>query len=62
MTETCSICRFWKPGDLGEGACVRYPPQLYNAVTFVWPVTEKDQWCGEFMVNKENFAEWSKDK
>lgn len=62
MTPTCSACRFWKQNEGKEhGECRRYPPQSTERVgteagevsstTYSdWPLTDADEWCGEFSV------------
>ena len=43
----CESCRFWSPvvhrgESTDSGFCRRYPP-----VHGVWPLTGKQDWCGE---------------
>ncbi len=44
---TCVMCRYWQ--HVGEqdampmGECHRYPPRDAD-----WPMTQGDDWCGEF--------------
>ena len=58
MTDTCSSCRFWVPGDEpthssehGWGECRRHPPQVVvigdGKSTGLWPTTTGDQGCGD---------------
>jgi hypothetical protein len=62
MQSSCSRCRFWKQdsSELELGECRRYPPAHstieadedvtpYFAIRHDWPLTEKDDYCGEFM-------------
>jgi hypothetical protein len=59
VEESCNSCRFWKPGRFVEqdddplrGQCRRYPLMLGDSI---WPVTDEDDWCGEYREKaKEN--------
>ena len=58
--ECCHNCHYWaQPRDESNlGHCCRYPPVLGTQlpadadaladVTFVWPVTRAEAWCGEW--------------
>ena len=51
MSETCQSCTYWvTPGNSAEdGRCKRYAPAPHaQTVILVWPVTQPDDWCGEF--------------
>lgn len=64
MDETCAGCRFWnlenmdaKTSFLVFGECRRYPPTRPSVdpkdavsplLDWLWPLTEEDDWCGEF--------------
>jgi len=41
MERACKDCDYWTGG---VGYCRRYPPTPMNN----WPITEDNQWCGEF--------------
>lgn len=52
LTRACDICRFWYRANR---ECRRYPPQHVVEPHFdgsdtstQFPVTEADDWCGEF--------------
>ena len=52
--KRCELCSFWKDFDAKRetGECLRNAP-LPNIpapkdTTTAWPVTHKDQWCGQF--------------
>lgn len=59
MTETCSNCKFFRPGKIinGPGACRRNPPTpvllpagaSLNVQGMYAPVTPND-WCGEHSI------------
>jgi hypothetical protein len=60
MEERCKNCRFWKGikgvGDGNSGECYRKAPLPYKwrpeentlHVGTRWPLTNGDQYCGEF--------------
>ena len=60
--ETCGSCRFWlsiwklKSGDSDKkssrGTCHRHAPQS-SALSQSWPVTQADEWCGEYEPQKD---------
>ena len=62
----CSCCKFWKRDD-GEdskqmGLCRRNPPAFavnndWNSIMGVWPPTQEDAWCGEFVPVPSNKSE-----
>ena len=35
-------------GTIRSGRCRRYPPQITSNGAFVLPVTQPQDWCGEF--------------
>jgi hypothetical protein len=49
----CKTCSLWDPGD--PGICRRYPPQVVpidataGITLTMWPETDKDDWCGEWV-------------
>ena len=59
--ETCGSCRFWLPiwnlktrhndKKSVHGACHCRAPQR-SAMTQSWPVTDADEWCGEYEPQK----------
>ena len=55
QSSVCAICRFWEPlEDNGfQGQCRRHAPepQVTDSVHVlaVWPVTNAQDWCGEFV-------------
>lgn len=46
----CSQCAWWNEylDEPKVGECQRFPPQLVTADQSLWPVTEADDWCGEW--------------
>ena len=49
MTDKCIECKFWlhrRTTNVGE--CRRYAPRKGGAGVFDWPVTRREDWCGEF--------------
>ncbi len=45
---SCQTCRYWAPGDL-SGECRRRTPSVADEDgNGYWPVTEPDEWCGEY--------------
>lgn len=65
----CEHCLFWRAcqvhPDCGQGSCAFLPPVIVpvernhdvprDYIT-VWPITDKNQWCGQF-VDKEEIME-----
>lgn len=53
----CDKCLYWAPKDEKWGSCRRYAPRAAidvspdrpHADAVVWPTTEMDCWCGEFV-------------
>lgn len=44
----CESCRFWAAGDM-NGECRRRAPEITDEDgNGIWPVTEPDEWCGEY--------------
>ncbi len=55
--QSCSLCQFWIPvwalnldsanKRSKRGGCHRYAPRS-SALTLSWPMTDADDWCGEY--------------
>lgn len=59
--KVCSECFFWipmpldihKPAEAFLGECRRRSPGVnLTGNVAVWPVTENNDWCGDFVVRK----------
>jgi len=60
--EICGNCRFWAPiwkleskveeKKSKRGGCHRYAPHS-SALTQSWPVTQGEDWCGDFESTKK---------
>lgn len=51
--KRCEFCQFWVVTNKKWGACHRFPPQLIGTnddVTTEWPMTDQDDFCGEFRI------------
>ena len=65
MTERrCDQCEFWLDMSglahfAGSGHCKRFPPMLTNlsVMSWSWPITMDDWWCGEFKPRAETGGE-----
>jgi hypothetical protein len=50
---SCATCRFWEKGG-GRGFCHRHAPRdaVYDSLgmknTVDWPMTDPEDWCGEW--------------
>ena len=51
----CAQCMWWRRGNVSCGACQRYAPTPISAPNALdheylaaWPITEADDFCGEF--------------
>lgn len=58
MTNSCANCLYFKPlPSVGThaGSCRAHPPQRLNPDEFksAYPPTNKDEWCGEWMMKLE---------
>lgn len=62
MNPTCKTCRFYKED---ASICRRYPRTVFyrkmwdegeecNAVSFYYPKTAEDDWCGEYKPQEES--------
>ena len=59
--ESCGVCRFWEPlwrletthpeKKSVRGGCHRHAPRS-SAMTQSWPMTDIDDWCGEYELNR----------
>lgn len=56
----CKDCRYWveRPSTPVIGLCHRYPPDSHYDS---FPATAPDEWCGEFQMNSEAYARFSKE-
>lgn len=49
---TCDACRYWQETDgkaePAVGECRRYAPPPGDGLTAMWPMTDADDWCGEY--------------
>lgn len=51
---SCATCMFWAEGENGRtGECRRHAPparstEKMTGAYALWPLTEPDQWCGEW--------------
>ena len=67
--QECENCKYWLASEeikFNEksltGECRRYPPVLYfkRSDIFIFPITDNDNWCGEYKekisLNKINKA------
>lgn len=61
MIRCCGDCMFFQKSDGELGECRRYAPRPVNLrqdidtaddVFFVWPATNEDDWCGEYLDKK----------
>lgn len=56
MTQrACSICQWWDPPALGDGAlgyCHGAPPTASNDGEAIWPVTSSISFCGAFRIGE----------
>lgn len=53
--QRCGNCRYWKTVPIPEadaGHCHRFAPHGEG-----WPVTGKDEWCGEHQASRCYFSE-----
>jgi hypothetical protein len=54
----CECCRYWHRLDTnpGQGECRRHAPspEAFESIHMMaaWPVSNGDDWCGEFQGNK----------
>ncbi len=54
IKPSCEKCRFWEPVTTNAkpvpfGRCRRYAPrQMMEHRDTDWPITDYDDWCGEF--------------
>jgi hypothetical protein len=48
MERQCNTCKYWVGNREGTrmGDCRRYAPR--PGVSFGWPKTNPDDWCGEY--------------
>ena len=50
----CGNCRYWVESSSPYGGqCRRYPPPAVVTHTAKWPITRRDEWCGEFAAWKD---------
>lgn len=54
----CANCKWWVPnrddGDSysDDGLCHRYPPVAFDDEYGMFPMTDCDEWCGEYAVTR----------
>jgi len=51
MTKTtprCDSCMYWKRSNSAGGECRRYPPWIECTDKSSWPMTVRDDFCGEW--------------
>jgi hypothetical protein len=55
IEQVCTNCAFWRSSGSDLGSCRRYPPRLLTPEGSLghWPVTQHDDWCGEFQARSE---------
>jgi hypothetical protein len=47
VVDSCGACHWWKSAG-AIGTCKRFPPVPLASAGCVQPITEADNWCGEF--------------
>ncbi len=57
IKPSCAKCRFWvSVPEKIYGACRRNAPLADGALHTEWPLTDEDEWCGEFKLPIEYSA------
>jgi len=55
VKPSCAMCSFWdvQVEFIGgvSGKCRRNPPAVISAQEFLFPITRRESWCGEFKLD-----------
>jgi len=46
--QICERCDFWKVNNPPKGFCRKEPPKVMNSHESLWPMTQRNDWCGAY--------------